>query len=96
MFFCQNDSLIGGTFWEKDSFLQYTMTLLQGPKYPVLPTLTYTALSLNALEVKWLGYIYFTLCKLINIILNEIKNLICRKEKNISSAFKKIDQDNQK
>ena len=37
--FCQNDSPIGGSFWQKDSLLQYTMTLLQGPKDPILPTL---------------------------------------------------------
>ena len=30
-----------GSFWQKDKLLQYTMTLLQGPKDPVLPTLTY-------------------------------------------------------
>ena len=34
-----DDSPIGGSFWEKDSLLQYTMTLLQGPQFPVLPTL---------------------------------------------------------
>ena len=28
-------------FWQKDSLLKYTMTLLQGPKDPVLPTLMY-------------------------------------------------------
>ena len=39
--FCQNDSSIGGSFWQKDS-LQYTMTLLQDPKDPVLPSLIYT------------------------------------------------------
>ena len=39
--FCQNDSPIGGLFWQKDSLLQYTMTLLQGPKDHVLPTLLY-------------------------------------------------------
>ena len=42
LFFCQNDSPIGGTFWKKDSLLQYTITLLQGPKDTALPTLTYT------------------------------------------------------
>ena len=26
---------IGGSFWQKHTFLQQTMTLLQGPKYPV-------------------------------------------------------------
>ena len=30
---------IGGPFWQKGSLLEYTMTLLQGPKDPVLPTL---------------------------------------------------------
>ena len=35
--FCQNDSSIGGSFLQKDSY--DTMTLLQGPKDPVLPTL---------------------------------------------------------
>ena len=28
-------------FWQKDSLLQYPMTLLQGPNDPVLPTLMY-------------------------------------------------------
>jgi hypothetical protein len=39
--FRQNDYLchIGGSLWQKDSLLQYTMTLLTGPKNPVLPTL---------------------------------------------------------
>ena len=32
---------IGESFWQKESFLQYTMTLLQGPKDPVLTTLIY-------------------------------------------------------
>ena len=31
----------GGSFWQKDSLLQCTITLLHGPKDPVLPTLTY-------------------------------------------------------
>ena len=39
LFLCQNDSPIGRSFWHKDSLLQYAMTLLQGPKDPVLPTL---------------------------------------------------------
>ena len=30
---------IGESFWQKESLLQYTMTLLQSPKDPVLPTL---------------------------------------------------------
>ena len=30
---------MGESFWQKESLLQYTMTLLQGPKHPVLPTL---------------------------------------------------------
>ena len=37
--FCQNDPQMGESFWPKESLLQYTMTLLQGPKDPVLPTL---------------------------------------------------------
>ena len=37
--FFQNDSPIGGSFWQKNSLLQYTRTVLQGPKDPVLPTL---------------------------------------------------------
>ena len=68
------------------TLLRFTITLLQGPKYPVLPTLTYTALSLNVLVIKRLGYIYFTLYKLINIILNEIKDLICGKEKSVRTS----------
>ena len=43
--FCQNDSPIGGSVWQKDSLLQFTMTLLQGPKDPVLPTLSITSKS---------------------------------------------------
>ena len=39
--FCQNDPPMGESFWQKESLLQYTMTLLQGPKDPVLPTLIY-------------------------------------------------------
>ena len=54
--FCQNDPPLAGglgglwptrfspnwgSFWQKDSFLQYTMTQLQGPKDPVLPILMY-------------------------------------------------------
>ena len=39
----QNDSSIGRSFWQKNSQLQYTMTLLQGPKDPVLSTLVYSA-----------------------------------------------------
>ena len=35
----QNDLPKKKSFWQKDSLLQYTMTLLQGPKDPVLPTL---------------------------------------------------------
>ena len=31
--------LIWGSFWQKHSLLQQTMTLLQGPKDPVLPSL---------------------------------------------------------
>ena len=30
--FCQNDPPMGESFWQKKSLLQYTMTLLQGPK----------------------------------------------------------------
>ena len=30
---------IGGSFWQKHNLLKQTMTLLQGPKDPVLPTL---------------------------------------------------------
>ena len=67
------------------------MTLLQGLKYPVLPSLTYTALSLNVLVVKRLEYIYFTLCKLINVILNEIKDLKLSKKKKISTGHLRND-----
>jgi hypothetical protein len=34
-----NDPPMEESFWQKESMLQYTMTLLQGPKDPVLPTL---------------------------------------------------------
>ena len=40
--FCQNDPAMGESFWQKESLLQYTMTPLQGPKDPVLPTLMYS------------------------------------------------------
>ena len=39
--FCQNDPPMEESFCQKESLLQYTMTLLQGPKDPVLPTLIY-------------------------------------------------------
>ena len=39
LYFCQNDPPMGESFWQKKNLLQYTMTLLQGPKDPVLPTL---------------------------------------------------------
>ena len=32
LYFCQNDPPIGESFWQKERLLQYTMTLLQGPK----------------------------------------------------------------
>ena len=41
LFLCQNDSPIGRSFWQNDSMLQYTTTLLQGPKDPILPTLMF-------------------------------------------------------
>ena len=34
---------MGESFRQKENLLQYTMTLLQGPKDPVLPTLPYIA-----------------------------------------------------
>ena len=40
-FVCEFFFTFGGSFWQKDSLLQYTMTLLQGPKDPVLPALIY-------------------------------------------------------
>ena len=30
---------IWGSFWQNNSLLQKTMTMLQGPKHPVLPSL---------------------------------------------------------
>ena len=36
---CQNDPHIGGSFWHSEGLLRCTMTLLQGPKDPVLPNL---------------------------------------------------------
>ena len=44
--FCQNDSPIGVSFWQKESLLQYTMTQLQISKYPVLLTLMYIYLGM--------------------------------------------------
>ena len=44
--FCQNDPAMGESFWQKESLLQYTMTLLQGPKDPVLLTLIYIKVSI--------------------------------------------------
>ena len=49
--FCQNDSPIGGSLWQKDSLLQYTMILPQGPKDPVLPTLTYMSITMICAKV---------------------------------------------
>ena len=37
---------MGESFLQKDSLVQYTMTVLQGPKDPVLPNL----MSVSALE----------------------------------------------
>ena len=45
-FFRQNDPHIGGSFWQMNSLLQQTMTLLQGPKDPILPSLARDFLSL--------------------------------------------------
>ena len=39
--FCKNDPPIGGSLWQKEGLLQYIMTLIQGPKDPVLPTLMF-------------------------------------------------------
>ena len=36
---CQNDPHIGESFWHSEGLLRCTMTLLQGPKDPVLPNL---------------------------------------------------------
>ena len=47
---CQNDSSIGGSFWQNDSLLKYIMTLLQGLKDPVLPTLMYRVHTLGGVE----------------------------------------------
>ena len=45
---------MGESFWQKESFLQYTMTLLQGFKDPFLPTLIYITdmigISLNMMK----------------------------------------------
>ena len=34
LYFCQNDPPTGKSFWQKESLLQYTLTLLKGSKYP--------------------------------------------------------------
>ena len=41
LYFCQNDSPMGESFCQKNKLLQYSMTLLQGPKDAVLPTIVY-------------------------------------------------------
>ena len=38
---------MGGSFWQKEGLLQLTMTLLQDPKDPVLPSLIYTLHELH-------------------------------------------------
>ena len=48
--YCQNDPPMGESFWQKESLLQYAMTLLQGPKDPVLPTL---------LSIQTAAHVYF-------------------------------------
>ena len=42
---------VGESFWQKESLLQYTITLLQGPKDPVLPTLMYVAVLVSMYDV---------------------------------------------
>ena len=49
--FCQNDPPIGESFWQKESLLQYTMTLLQGPKDAVLPTLMFIPEYYNSTQL---------------------------------------------
>ena len=49
LFFCQNDPPMRESFWQKKSLLQYTMTLLEGPKDPVLPTLLMLISHIGAL-----------------------------------------------
>ena len=47
---------MGESFWQKESLLKYTMTLLQGPKDPILPSLIKVARSYNKIanKVTWL------------------------------------------
>ena len=40
---------MGELFWQKESLLQYTMNLLQGPKDPVMPNIN---LSISAKHLK--------------------------------------------
>ena len=56
---CQNDPHIGGSFWHSEGLPRCTMTLLQGPKDPVLPNLTYMITN----QCKF-GNPFFTGCNL--------------------------------
>ena len=52
------------SFWQKESFLQYTMTLLQGPKGPVLPTLDckYRVIDFCSLDIQCIA-LHVLFCK---------------------------------
>ena len=45
--FCQNDPTMKESFWKKESLLQYAITLLQGHKDPVLPSLMYICIKFD-------------------------------------------------
>ena len=66
--YCQNDPPMGESFWQKEGLLQYTMTLLQGPKNPVLPTLTYV----HTCHMKYEKQIHF-----LGFLTHEISIVLC-------------------
>ena len=54
-----HNRVFGGSFWHREGLLRCTMTLLQGPKDPVLPNLTYMITN----QCKF-GNPFFTGCNL--------------------------------
>ena len=71
--FCQNDSPIGGSVWQKDSLLQFTMTLLQGPRDPVLPILFYIT---NVYILGQFNYLVTYVCDISSWLIAVIGHLI--------------------
>ena len=55
LFFCQNDWVMGESFWQKDSLLQYTMTLRQGPQRSCFANPNKNSIFRFFLTIKMLG-----------------------------------------